>query len=615
MGVNLVEVGVEVVVEDHHGVLEIEDLRERRSDLEHRRVVSSTPGNIGWNVPPSNNNKATSTNVKPSAPVSEHVSKTSSSNVQSGYNPSANNPPPYSPSGFQPANRGYNNPGYPSSNINNPSYPGGHAPYNQAYNPSMSHNAPPAYSPPYSGHSYGGQPYGGQPYGGQPYGGQPYGGQPFGGHSYGGFGQPAVSPSYVQPAIAQAPALTVLQPSRPGIGQLAKEALVYSSVSAGVSAAVNRLLPGGIYGRSPGSSGNGGGGSHTEVTYNNYYYNQSNPANGEAAVAATNNNGALGPNAPSPGTPAQSPPAVAETEKKTEANAPNNNAAPLNNANAPNPQPDQPSPPNYPISNDEIKKLTENLFEMDKNNAYKYITVNLQGETKEDSTADDAPLPLLDVKPEAYEIPTIKSVLALHDNYELDVKKKEEVTSEERKEESELLDKFLETDVFKAAMKFLVDKEFVPNDEYEFKDTLRRMWFSQFQRVEGEPSSSGFEAIFLAEKLDSYMIGPQNWIYYAKQEAQKNIDYRGYIKDVKLGDKGEAIKIRSSFNIPDTKHSVTTLLVGLSPELEMALYTVCFYLRPNDVCPVSLGGKEVMLVSTRFNYFGKEILIAGFIAG
>lgn len=118
----------------------------------------------------------------------------------------------------------------------------------------------------------------------------------------------------------------------------------------------------------------------------------------------------------------------------------------------------------------------------------------------------------------------------------MDVKTKETVTPDERKEETELLDKFLETDVFKAAMKFLVDKGFIPNDEYEFKDTLKRMWFSQFQRVEGEPSSSGFEAVFVAEKLDSFMVGPQNWIYFAKQEAQKNVDYRGYISDVKLAD-------------------------------------------------------------------------------
>lgn len=125
----------------------------------------------------------------------------------------------------------------------------------------------------------------------------------------------------------------------------------------------------------------------------------------------------------------------------------------------------------------------------------------------------------------------------------MDVKTKEIVTSEERKEETELLDTFMETDVFKAAMKFLADKGFIPNDEYEFKDTLRRIWFSQFQRVEGEPSSSGFEAVFVAEKLDSYMIGPQDWIYYAKQEAQKNIDYRGYIKHDKLGDVSNNVRI------------------------------------------------------------------------
>ncbi|XP_077279972.1 uncharacterized protein LOC143907214 isoform X2 [Temnothorax americanus] len=467
------------------------------------------------------------------------------SNGQSGY-PSGN-PPPYSPSGGYPrqtANNpygGYNQPnqGYPSYNNPSPRY-GGYSPYGQAYNPS------------YDGHSPGG-----------------YGGQ---------------QPSYVQPAIQQAPALTVLQPSRPGIGQLAKEALVYSSVSAGVSAAVNRLLPGGIYGHSPGY-GNGGD-AGTEITYNNYYNDGWSPANGEA------------PAAPATRT-------IKDIMRDICVTA------------------GFPIPPDIQTilgcpdegSNEEVKKLSERLFDADKNNAYKYVTMNLQGQTKEDGTGDDASLPLLDVKPEAYEIPTIKSLLALHDNYEMDVKTKETVTPDERKEEAELLDRFLETDVFKATMKYLADEAFIPNDEYEFKDTLKRIWFSQFQRVEGEPSSSGFEAVFVAEKLDSYMIGPQNWIYFAKQEAQKNLDYRGYINDVKLADKGEAIKVRTAFNVPDTKHSVTTLLVGLSPELEMALYTVCFYLRPNDVCPISLGGKDVNLVSTRFNYFGKDILIAGFIAG
>lgn len=143
---------------------------------------------------------------------------------------------------------------------------------------------------------------------------------------------------------------------------------------------------------------------------------------------------------------------------------------------------------------------------------------------------------LLTVKDEAYEIPTVKAVLALHDNYEFDVKTKETVTSEKRKEESDLLDKILETDTMKTAMKFLAEKGYIQDDEYEFKDTMKRIWFSQFKRIDGDASSSGFETVFLAEQFDSDIIGLHNWIYYAKQEAEKKLNYLGYIKEAKLGD-------------------------------------------------------------------------------
>lgn len=142
----------------------------------------------------------------------------------------------------------------------------------------------------------------------------------------------------------------------------------------------------------------------------------------------------------------------------------------------------------------------------------------------------------MEVKSEAWEIPTVKAVLAIHDNYELDVKTKEVMTSEKRKEESDLLDVFVDTDVMKTAMKFLAEKGYVPDDEYEFKDTLKRIWFSQFKRIDGDPSSSGFETVFLAEKFDNEIIGLHNWIYFAKQEEAKKIDYLGYIKKLDLGD-------------------------------------------------------------------------------
>lgn len=143
---------------------------------------------------------------------------------------------------------------------------------------------------------------------------------------------------------------------------------------------------------------------------------------------------------------------------------------------------------------------------------------------------------LLSVKDEAYEIPTIKAVAALHDKYILDIKVKETMTPEKRKDQNELLDQFMQTDIMQATLKFLAEKGYVTNDEYDFKDTLRRIWFTQFKRIDADPGSSGFETVFLAEQFDKEIIGMHNWIYYAKQEAAKKLNYLGYIKQQSLGD-------------------------------------------------------------------------------
>ncbi|XP_053980143.1 endoribonuclease CG2145-like [Hylaeus volcanicus] len=554
----------------------------------------SSPDKIGWNVPdktPTGANKP----VKPSAPVNEHSAKASASNVQSGYTPSGGYP-------RQPASNPY------QTNAN----PQASHPYNpsvgQSYNPSVGQGYNPSVGghPPYAGHpSYNNPSVGGyNPGYGQPSYGQPSYGQP-------SYGQPSFGQSF-SPSMGQVPQQTVLlqQSSRPGIGQLAKEAFVFAGVSAGVNAAVNRLIPGGIYGTRGTSSGSAAP-SHTEITYNNYYNNGTAPV---AAPALNSEPAATGAVAAAPvaapaaaAAPAPAAQPAAEAPQAAQSNAGTNSAPPSNSQEAAQ---NNPNPLGFVTSNDDIKKLTESLFEKESNSAFKYITVNLQGQKKDDSITDDASEPLLDVKAEAYEIPTVKAVLALHDNYEFDVKTKETVTSEERKEESDLIDKILETDVMKTTMKFLAEKGYIPDDEYEFKDSLKRIWFSQFKRIDGEASSSGFETVFLAEKFDSDIIGLHDWIYYAKQEAEKNLNYLGYIKEVKLGDKGAVLKVRSSLN--DIVQPVTTVFVGTSPELEFALYTMCFFTRPNNVCPVSLGGAEFMVIVSRVNYFGKDILISGY---
>ncbi|KAK2580621.1 hypothetical protein KPH14_007733 [Odynerus spinipes] len=563
----------------------------------------STPNKIGWNVPETNQRQpGSNTMTKPSAPAPDHnvASKTSATSLQSGYSPSGgyprqsqphgtqqSAPNPYAGQGYNPsAGQGYNpsvggyNHGYPSPNMGQ-----------QPYNP--------------MGHGYS------QPSYGQPSFGQPSFGQPsFGGHSY-------------NPSFGQAPQQTILMPSsqpyKPGIGQIAKEAFVYAGVSAGVNAAVNRLLPGGIYGHRESASSVPV--SHTQITYNNYYNNQSTPTE----TANANSNPAAAQPAPAQPVPAQpaaslpppnaapAPAAASEPTQNAQTSA-NSNASPGNDGKSTQPNSSEggnnPNPLGYVIPNEDIKKLSEELFNKDENNAFKYITIKLQGQKKDESITDDASDSLLDVKPEAYEIPTIKSVLDLHNNYELDVKVKENLTPEKREKESALLDNFLKTDVLQSAMKFLANKGYIPDDPYEFKDTLKRVWFSQFKRIDGDASSSGFETVYLAEQFDSDIIGLHNWIYYAKQEAEKKIDYLGYIKEAKFGDKAAILKIRSKLN--GLVQPVTTIFVGTSPELEMALYTVCFFTRPNVPCQMSFSGTEFMIIANRVNYFGKDILVSAF---
>lgn len=201
--------------------------------------------------------------------------------------------------------------------------------------------------------------------------------------------------------------------SRPGIGQLAKEALVFGVVTAGVNAAVNRVIPGGIYGNSGhyggGSSGNNGGGgsgavgvptnTHTQITYNNYYNNGSAPqpaADGSSPAAAVAPAAPVAPAAAvtplAAGGDGNPPPVIPLPEQPTQNS--NSNASPDKSAEGKGPQTEEgqfPSPLGYVITKAEIEKLSEDLLSKDKNNAFKHVTMSLQGQKMDDSVTDDAP--------------------------------------------------------------------------------------------------------------------------------------------------------------------------------------------------------------------------------
>lgn len=57
---------------------------------------------------------------------------------------------------------------------------------------------------------------------------------------------------------------------------------------------------------------------------------------------------------------------------------------------------------------------------------------------------------------------------------------------------------------------------------------------------------------------------------------------------------------------------VNTLFIGTSPELELALYTVCFQLRPDRTCSVSLRNNRFGIVTYSWRYRGKNLIGSAF---
>ncbi|XP_014210204.1 poly(U)-specific endoribonuclease homolog [Copidosoma floridanum] len=159
-------------------------------------------------------------------------------------------------------------------------------------------------------------------------------------------------------------------------------------------------------------------------------------------------------------------------------------------------------------------------------------------------------------------------------------------------------------------MSFLASKGFFKNNINEYKKCLHSLWFKPSWEIHHNvKGSTGFENIFLNNKNN----GPNNWIYAAKMEEQRTLQLQNVKFNVLLetayGFKVTLVGLDSIiFNgrqIFDKQ-----ILVGTSPELEMALYTVCYYVRPNEDCSVSFGHVKFTIKIIVEKYWEKEAIVA-----
>ncbi|KAL2322957.1 hypothetical protein Fmac_027336 [Flemingia macrophylla] len=189
------------------------------------------------------------------------------------------------------------------------------------------------------------------------------------------------------------------------------------------------------------------------------------------------------------------------------------------------------------------------------------------------------------VSDDVFRRPTFSRFLSLLDNYNPHQGSKEVVTSEERQEQAAFIEEISRTAPIKYLYKYLASKNHVSGNYQEFKRMMTNLWFDLYGRGGTSASSSAFEHVFVGEiKQDKEVSGFHNWLQFYLEETKGNIDYQGYIWPRRRGEipDSETQLLTIQFEWNGVLKSVSSTLVGVSPEFEIALYTLCFYFGGED---------------------------------
>jgi len=249
-----------------------------------------------------------------------------------------------------------------------------------------------------------------------------------------------------------------------------------------------------------------------------------------------------------------------------------------------------------------LEDLSEKLFSLETNNFGHKIRLNLQCKTNVGNTHDCSPEKLFEsVDQSVYSIPVYKKLSALYDNYDKRTWVGEQVTDQERQEENEFMQIILDSEVMQATFQYLVEKGRFSGSYEAFGKKLWNIWFGMYPRSSHGLSSSGFEHVFLGEVKDNKVSGQHNWFRWYTQEKAGDMNYLGYWQMGYFGSSESGIIMFTYFWDKDNK-PYGSMFVGTSPELEMALYTVCFLTMPDEKCYLKMGGQSLEIQTWTFDY-------------
>eukprot|EP00064_Thunnus_orientalis_P017055 superscaffoldBa00003522_g17130 len=246
------------------------------------------------------------------------------------------------------------------------------------------------------------------------------------------------------------------------------------------------------------------------------------------------------------------------------------------------------------------------------------------GDSMANDNNDGAGYPLFTfVDENIFKKETFLAFISLLDNYVSDTGEPEIVTPEEVAENHKFLDSIVKTPTMKIAHKYLVEKHLSPRDETQFKEQLYRIWFELYARRGSSrwvdagtalqcnftsgichyDDSSGFEHVFVGETRGGRtVIGFHNWIQLYLQEKLGHIDYKGYSVTANSPQPDENKHILAlQFSWKNGIKPKGSIFIGVSPEFEFALYTLCFLSSPNERVKVQFSFYEVEIVCHHYN--------------
>ncbi|XP_006633210.1 uridylate-specific endoribonuclease C [Lepisosteus oculatus] len=257
--------------------------------------------------------------------------------------------------------------------------------------------------------------------------------------------------------------------------------------------------------------------------------------------------------------------------------------------------------------NQELSSLLNELWALDENRLKpgKDYTISLQGKAGyvapgSNSARDRASAPLFSHVNEE-RLRTIKTYayfMKLLDNYEMSTGVSETVTTEEVEENNLFLDAVLNTKVMKRAHQYLVTKKQASPNVEQFKKQLYDIWFRLYHRDRsGGEDSCGFEHVFVGEtKYGKEIMGLHNWVQFYLQEKLNNVDYKGYkARDNKDTPDEDDHVLNLQFSWKGLVKPVGSSFIGVSPEFELALFTLVFLMSQEKVTSTIVKVDEYLL--------------------